>query len=310
MSSTESACIDTGIEPGERRLSVGSARNYRAPAAQSSEQSLTTIRPVSAWQWIDWSEIWRYRELLYFLTWRDIKVRYKQSVLGAAWALLQPLATMIVFSLFFGRIGQLPSGGIPYPVFVLTGLLPWFFFSNAISNASTSVVGNQNLVTKVYFPRLLIPMSAVCAGLVDFGISFGLLAVVILLYGATLSMQLMMLPVLVVLLVIAALGIGILLSALTVAFRDVRHVVPFMIQLWIFLTPTIYMHGNERLSEWLQLALPLNPVYGLIVNFRVAILGGSFDWYALTVSSGVSLLLLLVGCWYFNRTERNFADVI
>ena len=271
---------------------------------------LVVIESRLGWNPVDLNELWRYRELLYSLTWRDINVRYKQTVLGAAWAILQPLATMIVFSLFFGRIGKLPSGKLPYPIFVLAGLLPWFFFANALTSASQSVVGNQNLITKIYFPRLLIPMGAVAAGLVDFVISFALLAVMMVIYGVLPSVQALLLPVVVCGLVAAALGVGVLLSALTVTYRDFRHIVPFMVQLWMFMTPAIYMQGGESFGPRLQAILPLNPLYGLIVNFRAAALGEEIDLYALLLSSGVSLVLLLVGCWYFRRVERTFADVI
>jgi lipopolysaccharide transport system permease protein len=271
---------------------------------------VVVIEPRSAWKIVDLDELWRYRELLYTLTWRDISVRYKQTVLGAAWAILQPLATMIVFSLFFGRVGKLPSGDLPYPIFVLAGLLPWFFFSNALTSASQSVVGNQSLITKIYFPRLLIPMGAVAAVLVDFVISFALLAVMMVIYGVLPGAQVLLMPVLICGLVAAALGIGVLLSALTVNYRDFRHVVPFTVQLWMFMTPAIYMDGGEAFGPRLQAILPLNPMYGLIVNFRAAALGGEYDLYALFLSGGVSLVLLLLGCWYFQRVERSFADVI
>jgi lipopolysaccharide transport system permease protein len=255
------------------------------------------------------SELWRYRELLYFLTWRDVKVRYKQTVLGAAWAILQPLATMVVFSIFFGRVIDAPSGDLPYAVFVLTGLLPWFFFANSISSASQSIVGNQNLITKVYFPRLHIPISAVCAGLVDFAISCVLLAVMMFIYGVIPSVSIFVLPLVLLGLCLAALGVGTLLSALTVAYRDFRHIVPFMVQLWMFSTPAIYV-DPQALGPSAHSFLPLNPAHGLIVNFRAAVLGGQIDFYALSVSSAISVVVFVGGCLYFRRVERSFADVI
>jgi lipopolysaccharide transport system permease protein len=283
-------------------------------ASRSADLQLIVIEPQAEWQFIDLKELWRFRELLYSLTWRDISVRYKQSVLGVAWAILQPLATMIVFSLFFGRIGRMPSGGHPYPIFVLAGLLPWFFFANGLSAASQSVIGNQNLITKIYFPRLLIPMGAVAAGLVDFAISSALLAVAMAIYGILPGVQALLLPVVVCGLVAAAFGIGVLLSALTVKYRDFRHIVPFMVQLWMFMTPAIYMDGGESFGPTLRALLPLNPVYGLIVklivNFRAAALGSQLDLYALAVSGAASVVLLIFGCWYFRRVERSFADVI
>jgi lipopolysaccharide transport system permease protein len=271
---------------------------------------LTVIERRPGWQFVDLGELWRYRELLFFLTWRDIKVRYKQTVLGAAWAILQPLATMVVFSLFFGRVASSPSADLPYPLFVLAGLVPWTFFSNAISSAGQSVVGSQNLVTKVYFPRLIIPAGAVGAGLVDFAISFGLLLAMMLFYGVSTGWGLALAPVLALGLMMAALGVGTLLSALTVAYRDFRYVVPFMVQLWMFATPAIYLQAEGALGPRSQALLPLNPAYGLIVNFRAAVLGGPFDHYALAVSGTVSLALLLAGGLYFRRVERGFADII
>ncbi|HEY1321316.1 MAG TPA: ABC transporter permease, partial [Streptosporangiaceae bacterium] len=238
------------------------------------------------------------------------KVRYKQTVLGAAWAVLQPFATMVVFSLFFGRVaGDLP-GGVPYPLFVFAGLLPWFFFSNAVTAASLSVVGSQNLVTKVYFPRLIIPLGAVGASLVDFVIGLGMLLVLALYYGVAPGWGLVLAPVLSLGLLVAATGIGTLLAALTVAYRDFRHVVPFMVQLWMFATPAIYLQADAVVGPRGRAVLPLNPAYGLIANFRAAVLGTEFDPYALAVSGGVAAALLLVGCLYYRRVERGFADII
>ena len=261
------------------------------------------------WRIVDWDELWRYRELLFFLTWRDVKVRYKQTVLGAAWALLQPLATMVVFSLFFGRVAAGSPTDVPYPLFVLAGLVPWMFFANAIASAGQSVVGSQNLITKVYFPRLFIPMGAVGAGLVDFAIAFGLLLVMMLGYGLTPGWGLVLVPLIALGLVTAALGVGTLLSALTVAYRDFRHVVPFLVQLWMFATPAVYIQADALGPRW-RLLLPLNPAHGLIANFRRAVLGGPIDPWSLAVSGSVSVLLLLLGCLYFRRVERGFADII
>jgi lipopolysaccharide transport system permease protein len=259
---------------------------------------------------VDLRELWRYRELLYFLTWRDVKVRYKQTVLGAAWAVLQPLATMLVFTLFLGRVSGIASTEVPYPLFVFAGLLPWTFFAHAVTASGNSVVGNQNLVTKVYFPRLIIPISAIGAGLVDFAIAFGMLLILMLWYGVPSGVAVVLLPLIVFGLVIAALGVGTLLSALTVAYRDVRHLLPFLVQLWMFATPTIYLDVDTVVGERGRMLLPLNPAHGLILNFRQAMLGGPLDGYALAVSGGVSVLLLLAGCFYFRRVERGFADII
>jgi lipopolysaccharide transport system permease protein len=276
---------------------------------QGEELTETVIEHRPGWRFIDVRELWRYRELLFFLTWRDIKVRYKQTALGAAWAILQPLATMVVFSIFFG-LANPPSGDVPYPLFVLAGLLPWFFFANAISSASQSIISDQSLVTKVYFPRLLIPMGAVAAICVDFLIGFVMLLVLLPFYGILPGWSLLLVPLLAVGLVIAGLAIGTLLSALTVAYRDFRYVVPFLVQLWMFATPTIYMEAHEKVgARWLSL-LPLNPAYGLITNFRAAIVNGPLDLYALSLSGAVSLVLLFFGCLYFRQVERSFADII
>jgi lipopolysaccharide transport system permease protein len=281
--------------------------------AAEADLPVTVIEPKPGWHFIDLRELWRYRELLFVLTWRDIKVRYKQMGLGIAWAVLQPLATTVVFALFLGQAAggssNPGSGNVAYPLFVFAGLLPWFFFSSAVTSASQSVVGSQNLVTKVYFPRLLIPLGAVGASLVDFVVSFGILLCMMLWYQTPPGWGILLVPCLALVLLIAATGVGTLLSALTVAYRDFRYVVPFMVQLWMFATPCIYLR-ETGIGARGQALLPLNPAYGLIANFRTATLGGEFDWYALAVSGGVSLCLLLAGLVYFRRTERSFADVI
>jgi lipopolysaccharide transport system permease protein len=277
--------------------------------ATRRELPLTIIQPRPAWQLIDFQEAWQYRELLYFLTWRDIKVRYAQTFLGAAWAVLQPFAQMVIFSIFFGRVAQMPTGGIAYPLFAFAGLLPWTFFQNVVTSSSGSVVGNQNLITKVYFPRLFIPATSVGVGIVDFVIAFGMMLVLMVYYRAPFSLALFLTVPLVLLLALAAFGVGTLLAALTVAYRDFRYVVPFMVQLWMFATPTIYMDATAVGPRW-QIVLPLNPVYGLIYNFRAAALGLPLDMYALGVSTAVSFLILVIGCMYFRRVERYFADII
>jgi lipopolysaccharide transport system permease protein len=291
----------------DARAAVGQAEALADPA---DDLSVTLIEPRRAWGFLDAGELWRYRELLYFLVWRDVKVRYKQTVLGTAWAVIQPLATMLVFTLFLGRLGTVPSDGLPYPLFVFAGLLPWTFFANAVTSSSQSIVGNQNLVTKVYFPRLIIPMSAVGVGLVDFGIAFLMLVVLMLVYGVLPGGGMLLLPLLVLGLFAAAMGVGTLLAALTVAYRDFRHVVPFLVQVWMFATACIYMQADAVVGPRWQAVLPLNPAYGLVSNFRQAALGRPLDPYALAVSGAVSLALLVLGCAYFRRVERNFADII
>lgn len=280
----------------------------------TADWPLTIIERRSGWQIVDWKEIWRYRELLFFLTWRDIKVRYKQTVLGAAWAVLQPLANMIVFTLFLGRLAGIHVS-VPYPLFVFVGMLAWTFFSNAITSAGTSVVGNQNLVTKIYFPRLIIPTSAIGASFVDFLIGSVLLLIMQVYYigqGEPVipGWGLLVAPVVLLALALAALGVGTLLSALTVAFRDFRYVVPFTIQLWMFATPAIYLDPEASVGPMGRAILPLNPAYGLIYNFRQALLGQPLNGYALAVSTAASVVILIVGCLYFKRVERSFADII
>jgi lipopolysaccharide transport system permease protein len=271
---------------------------------------ITVIERRSGWRFIDLGELWRYRELLWFLAWRDIKVRYKQTVLGAGWAILQPLAMMAVFSLFFGQMPGMATADVPYPLFVFAGLLPWFFFSNAFASASQSIIGSQNLVTKVYFPRLIIPLGAIGAGLVDFGVAFGMLLVMMPCFGVWPGWGMIWVPFLALGLMVAAAGVGIFLSALTVAYRDFRFVVPFMVQLWMFATPIIYLQAETVVGPRARALLPLNPAYGLIANFRAAVLGTDFDLYALAISCTVGLGLLLVGCLYFRRVEKSFADII
>jgi lipopolysaccharide transport system permease protein len=288
-----------------------------APAPPATEPPLTVIERRPGWQVVDLGELWRYRELLFFLVWRDIKVRYKQTVLGAAWAVLQPLATMVVFSLFLGRNGGVPSGDVPYPLFAFAGLLPWFFFANAVSAAAQSVVGSQNLVTKVYFPRLYIPLGAAGASLVDFAIAFVMLLAMMLGYlclapeaAPVTSWGLLLVPLIVVTLAAAAFALGILLSALTVNYRDFRHVVPFLVQLWMFATPSVYMRADLALGPRWQALLLLNPIHGLIAAFRQAMFGGPVNAGELAVAAAMSVALLVVGCLYFRRVERGFADVI
>lgn len=301
------ATVDSQLEDQD---DVESPHLEAGDFAPAEGAMVTVIEAKPGWKFIDFAELWRYRELLYFLIWRDVKVRYKQTFLGAAWAILQPVATMVVFSVFFGRLAEMPTGAVPYPLFVFAGLLPWTFFSNAVSTAGGSVVGSQNLVTKVYFPRLYIPLGAIGAGLVDFAIAFVVLIVLMLGYGVMPGLTMLAMPLLTLVLIAAALGVGVLLSALTVAYRDFRHVVPFMVQLWMFATPCIYMSTGDFLGPRWHAVLPLNPAYGIILNMRAAALNMPFDWYSLSISSGVSLALLVIGCMYFRRVERSFADII
>jgi len=272
-------------------------------------QGIRILEARPGWHFIGFKDIWRYRELLYFLTWRDIKVRYKQTVLGAAWAILQPIATVLAFSLFFGRVAANPHAAVPYPLFVLCGILPWTFFAGAVSSASQSVIGNQVLVTKIYFPRLIIPMGAIAACLVDFAIALALLLATMVYYSVAPAATILFVPVLLVALLALAIGVGTLLAALTVEYRDFRYVIAFMLQIWMFATPAIYLQAEVGLDPRWRTIL-VNPLNGLIENFRLAVLGGSLDTSTLAASSISSALLFVVGCLYFRRVERKFADVI
>lgn len=278
---------------------------------KTSPPAETIIERRPGWRMVDLAELWRYRELFYFLTLRDVQVRYKQAALGAAWAILQPLATMLVFSLFFGRVAAARSATAwPYPLFVLTGLVPWGFFSGAIASAGQSVIGNERLVSKIYFPRLMVPLSAIGAGLVDFAVAATLLVPLMVWYGVFPGVNVLVVPLVVAALVMAVVGVGTLLAALTVAFRDFKYIVPFLTQLWMFATPAIYLQAEDVVGPWGRWLLPLNPAHGLIDNFRHALLGAPLDLYGLVVSSTVAAFGLVVGVMYFRRVEREFADII
>jgi lipopolysaccharide transport system permease protein len=254
-------------------------------------------------------DLWRYRELLYFLAWRDVKVRYKQTALGAAWAILQPLLAMVIFSVIFGTFAGLPSDGIPYPVFTFAALLPWQLFSYALTQSSTSLVNDKNLITKVYFPRLVIPLSSVMAGLIDFAIAFVLLVVMLLLYRIPPTARMLTLPFFVIFALTTALAAGLWLSALNVKYRDVRYTLPFLSQVWLYLTPVAYSSGI--IPERWRMLYSLNPMTGVVEGFRWALLGtGSLAGSMVLVSIVMVLLLLFGGLVYFRRMEDDFADII
>lgn len=269
---------------------------------------VTIIKPETGWRQLDLKELWAYRELLHVLTVRDIKVRYKQTVLGFAWAIIQPFMMMVVFSIFFGRLAQMPSDGYPYPIFVYAGLLPWTFFANAITSSASSLVGSSNLVSKVYFPRLIIPLSSVGSGLVDFAIATTILLLLITYYGVSWTFNLFMTPILLAGLILTALGVGTLLAALNVAYRDFRYVVPFMVQFWLFATPVVYP-ATIVPPQW-QWVLYLNPMAGVIEGFRSTFLGRPFNSVGLLVSLGIAVILFAAGALYFEKVERRFADII
>lgn len=268
-----------------------------------------SIDPPSRWTSIGIRELWEYRELLYFLIWRDVKVRYKQTALGASWAIIQPVFMMIVFSLFFGRLARIPSDGIPYPIFTFCALLPWQLFAHALTESSNSLVANERLITKVYFPRLVVPIAAVLGGLVDFAVAFIILIAMMLYYGIVPSRSIITLPGFVVLAVLTALAVGLWLSALNVKYRDVRYTINFLIQFWLFATPVAY--PSSLVPERWRPLYGLNPMAGVVEGFRWALLGKSEPPGAmLAVSVSVVILLLIAGLYYFRRMEQEFADVV
>lgn len=274
------------------------------------ESPIVKIRPSRKWVALDLGDLWAYRDLLYFLTWRDIKVRYKQTLLGAAWAIIQPLFTMLIFTLFFGRLAGIDNrtGGIPYPIFAYAGLLPWTFFSNAITNSSNSLIGNSTLISKVYFPRLIIPGAGVIAGLVDFAIAFVILLVLMIYYGIGLKLSIIIFPLLIVFTSLLALGIGTWMSALNVKYRDIRYALPFLIQLWMFATPIIY--PSSLVPEKWRWVLALNPLAGIIEGYRASLFGLKQDWIALGISTLITLIIVTYSFYDFRRMEKNFADLI
>ena len=270
---------------------------------------IAVIQASRGWRALDLREVWRYRELIYFLAWRDVKVRYKQTALGVVWVILQPVVAMVIFSFFFGRLAHMPSDGLPYPLFAYTGLLPWMFFATAATNASSSLVSNTNLVSKVYFPRLVIPIAAVSASVVDLTIQLALLVVLLLVFGVMPGPALMLLPPLFIFMLLTALSVGIWLSALDVEYRDVRYAIPFLMQVWLFATPVVY--PASLVSENVRALYGLNPMAGVVEGFRWALLGRDYSpGPLLWVSVGVVMVLLISGLFYFRRMERSFADVI
>lgn len=286
------------------------ALTRQQPPMPAPPPSITIIKASKGWVSLKLGEVWEFRELLYFLTWRDIKVRYKQTLFGAAWAIIQPFFTMIVFSLFFGRLAQIPSDGIPYPIFSYAALLPWTFFASGISQSSNSLIGNSNLISKVYFPRLVVPISAVLGGLPDFAIAFVVLIGMMLYYGLYPALAaLFWLPLFLLLALITSLAVGLWLSALNVEFRDIRYIVPFLIQFWMFATPVAY--PASLLDEPWRTLYGLNPMVGVIEGFRWALLqSGSPPGPMVLLSALVSVVLLASGLYYFRRMERTFADVV
>jgi lipopolysaccharide transport system permease protein len=275
----------------------------------SADVGVTLIEPSRGWVALRLGAIWRYRELLYFLVWRDVKVRYKQTALGASWAILQPFFTMLIFSIFFGKLARMPSDGVPYPLFAYVALVPWTFFANGLTLSSNSLIANQGLLRKVYFPRLVIPLAAVASGLLDFAIAFVVLFGMLLWYDMPLSWHALWLPALVVLALVTSLGAGLWFAALSIMYRDVQYVVPFLVQVWLYSTPIVYPASlvPERWRAWYA----LNPMVGVVEGFRWALLGtGAKPGPMILVSALAALALTLGGLMFFRRMERTFSDMV
>ena len=274
-----------------------------------SELPVLQIRPKRGWQPLELKELWQYRELMYFMSWRDIKVRYKQTALGAAWAVIQPFMTMVIFSIFFGILAKMPSDGIPYPLFAYAALVPWTFFANSLTQASNSLLQNSNMLKKIYFPRLVMPISSVISGTVDFVFAFIVLIAMMLFYGILPTVNIVWLPFLMLLALGTALGVGLWLSAINVQYRDVRYVIPFLIQIWLFATPIAY--PSSLLTEPWRTLYGLNPMVGVVEGFRWALLGTeTAPGAAVVVSSFMAGILLVSGTFYFRRMEKTFADIV
>jgi lipopolysaccharide transport system permease protein len=274
-----------------------------------SEAPVVRIRPSQGWQHLNLKELWQHRELLYFLSWRDVKVRYKQTLLGAAWAIIQPFMTMVVFSFFFGKLAKMPSDGIPYPLFAYTALVPWMFFSNGLTQSSNSLVQNANMLKKIYFPRLIIPIATIGSGALDFLVAFAVLLLMMVYYGTVPTANIVWMPFLFLLEIVTALGVGLWLSAMNVQFRDVRYLIPFLTQFWMFATPIAY--PSSLLTEPWRTFYGLNPMVGVVEGFRWALLGTqTAPGPILIVSVLTALIVLVTGLLYFRRMEKTFSDIV
>lgn len=280
-----------------------------APVDLTLESWDVVVRPPDGWVALNLRELWAYRELLYFLIWRNLKIRYKQTVLGALWAVLQPFMTMVVFSIFFGELARIPSGDVPYPIFAYTALVIWTYFSTALTQASNSLVEHERMITKVYFPRLLLPLSSTLSGLVDFAIAFAILVGMMLWFGIVPTAAIVATPLFVLLAVMTSFGVGLWLAALNVQYRDVRYVLGFLVQFWLFATPVAY--SSDLVPDRFQAIYGLNPMAGVVEGFRWAMLGESApSWGLMAVSAAMVCLLLAGGLYYFRRLEESFADVV
>ena len=275
----------------------------------NQEISHTIIKPTKGWASLNFKAVWEFHELLYFLAWRNIKVRYKQSLLGASWAIFKPLLTMIIFTIFFSKVAKIPSEGIPYPIFSYSGLLLWIYFSGAVTASTGSLVSNVGLITKVYFPKLIMPLSSAITGLIDYLIAMSLLIAMMFFYHITPGLSLLLLPLLIICAFLSATGIGFWLSALNVKYRDIGYITPFFIQLLLFATPVIY--PTSFIPEKFQWLLLLNPISGVIEAHRASILAHQpINWFSLGISVGMTLLLVISGAFYFRQMERTYADII
>jgi lipopolysaccharide transport system permease protein len=301
----------TEAEPATNPPSASPPAEQSAPAHTATDNlPVTIIEPSSGIGLGVLAEVWRFRELLLFLVWRDVKIRYKQTVIGVLWAVLQPVAVMGVMTFALGRIAGEPGSAIPYWLFVLAGLVPWTFLASAVSGAGMSIVANQQLVTKVYFPRVLLPLSAAGLAGVDFLVGCGVLAAAACFAAPALGWHLLLLPLAVAVLILVAAGLGLLFAAVTVKYRDFRVVLPLLMQMWLFLTPAIYLQAGSNLGTIGEVIQILNPAHGVIAAFRTATLGTPFDWETFATSAALGTLLFVTGLWYFHKVERSFADVI
>jgi homopolymeric O-antigen transport system permease protein len=278
------------------------------PSVHVPDQPLFVVEPRKPRELVNLKDLWAYRELLYFLIWRDVKIRYKQTFLGAIWAIIQPLLTMLIFFLIFSKVAKIGSEGIPYPVFAFAALLPWTFFANAITLSGNSVVNSANLITKVYFPRVIVPIAAVCAGLVDLAVAFPMLLALMLYYQIGLTLNLLLLLPLVILTTLLAIAVGLWLSSLNVKYRDVKFAIPFLVQIWMYSSPIAYPSSVVP-ARW-RLLYSLNPFVGIVEGYRSALFGRPFDWTTMTVSLLITLLLLIFALLQFRKMESSFADII
>lgn len=279
-----------------------------SPTTAPDDLPVTIITPPKKWVPIDFKELWAYRELLYIFTWRDVKLRYKQTALGAAWAIIQPLFAMVIFTVIFGGFAKIPSEGVPYPLFSLAALLPWTLFAEGLSRSTLSMVQNQNILTKVYFPRLIMPLSGILSPLVDFCVSFSILVVMMAYYGFMPTVNVIFLPLFILFAVLTSLSVGIWLSALNVMYRDFQYTVPFLVQIWLYASPVVY--PSSLLPEKWQVLYGLNPMAGVIEGFRWALLGTNPPGAMMGVSLAVVLALLVAGIFYFRRVEQYYADIV